>query len=1578
MQWLARNGLDPLLFHGITCTLLLEAGMPFSDRHDRFNGITFALLDCEIPTGMALLPFTNGFEFGASKVRLPSSQFFQERFIKLWDVQLQFTSPLPETREGWPLPFPTALGCVDRTHGEMILCGLRDCVDHKCSLLDTSCHDEAVKRPRRTWRKLQGLVNALRLNQMEVGQADRPPSTRILALHWTNPKDLAASDCCREGSDPGRWLTDSCDPRSGIWMLRPGLPVPAADWKPTVLHALKARLLNELLNQTAVPAHRVLRGNVSTKMPDGFWFSCSAAEVPHMTDQGTWRHCLMWRITIHQLRSLPDQTTPQGIWQAGTLHILTRAPRTQGGSGRIIFAPPATDFGETLVLVLEYAGPAICAYTTLRAKAAQLGCPVRAALDLTELPEDVAPPTNTLRAVFYDGFEEDLPSSLKIIDEEQRSILRAMASSDASVHVINALAGCGKSTLLQCLIALYASLHAVLDVQVAAQECIMITLRTRTLRHEFLQSLLVRNVLRPHQVIFGGRLPEELCDTGLFDDDVAHFERIILAVPAVTEALRQCETLRARLESQHAVCLAAHADGSWIAVGEVTELKSAAKDALRALWAFHEAHYGAEEAAITGICVVMVTTDVGLKLLGKTASPNSPAARVLKKKRSTALIMDEIQRCPSETYLALASHHPTVVAVGDRGQELHPLVSMPRRGPLQVQTFASRARPTFAAELLLSRAAAAPGASDVAAVYHLTQTKRFGNPLARYLARVHPALCSSLKADESLRKLTPVSHVWYEAPCQNWYNLGYFLGSARKRQFQAHDDAWQLSAAVWNDGLFTVLAASILLQLQDEVISRRAEQKGFGADELVVVVCAAIRRVVGPFQLVMNALLESDEVRARFDLGDLQPRHVQVRLPGELTGPSACYTYVLHHPRYRADSQAQWREADLQHHGQQTVDELNYIMESRAEKGLFVFLHRHDQLVPKDSGWRDIQARESVEKDRQLVTRYDTDCNQPERAPIGFSPTSWREAVKMAETQVRYLRQHSHDITQATGLLGEGDGETSLVLQDTLRSLVSGQQEFVLQDERSAKRRGEERNEGPIPLADFGRRAWPRPPVQVFSEDVGPAVMRHMMVELAWRLVDHVAVNIEGKTLCQIAVPLLDPLPGYASPNYGTTASWAAPGAPLLQGFVLCVWAVYASQQNPPAQRTYTMMSVHHKASIQESDEGVTWWARACNTDREAIILLDSDDAELLLQDVHKYRRPHKPKAPPLYCYIGCGVDRQPQCILGLVVRCRDPGLTAAVATTCRILGLNFPGNSPVQVTTDLIATPEEPWAQGVLTNLQGRMSSMWVPWSNYVAQPHRMLDALMAVVANTEPPNFQAVPDVAAAALRVLDVVVIPDEDVPDWGGSSDDEVVVEPEPVPPANMPRPPPSARWIRLGVDLGGVLLPKFPGRSLAKVRSVADVGALVEGAQEWLSEAATHIGPENIYVISYVGSRRLRVLFGEFLVGVFNRVGIPPGNIIFTDAKTGPSGKMVPFLCNSLTHFVDDQIDVLVDIRAGCWERCRNTSPTLVLLPTAWADGSSSDYNRVSADAAASNAGWEIPWNIFPTQSLVDVHPWEWQ
>jgi len=56
--------------------------VPHADRNDRFVGMTFALLEILVPSGMELpAALGEGFEFAPSSCQLASGAFFQMRHI---------------------------------------------------------------------------------------------------------------------------------------------------------------------------------------------------------------------------------------------------------------------------------------------------------------------------------------------------------------------------------------------------------------------------------------------------------------------------------------------------------------------------------------------------------------------------------------------------------------------------------------------------------------------------------------------------------------------------------------------------------------------------------------------------------------------------------------------------------------------------------------------------------------------------------------------------------------------------------------------------------------------------------------------------------------------------------------------------------------------------------------------------------------------------------------------------------------------------------------------------------------------------------------------------------------------------------------------------------------------------------------------------------------------------------------------------------------------------------------------------------------------------------------------------------
>ena len=110
-----------------------------------------------------------------------------------------------------------------------------------------------------------------------------------------------------------------------------------------------------------------------------------------------------------------------------------------------------------------------------------------------------------------------------------------------------------------------------------------------------------------------------------------------------------------------------------------------------------------------------------------------------------------------------------------------------------------------------------------------------------------------------------------------------------------------------------------------------------------------------------------------------------------------------------------------------------------------------------------------------------------------------------------------------------------------------------------------------------------------------------------------------------------------------------------------------------------------------------------------------------------------------------------------------------------------------------------------------------------------------------------------------------------------------------------------------------------------------------GAVEWLAECVANYGAENVFVVSYVQSRRLRELFADFLFaqdGLLHAAGIPRANLAWASSR---SVKCRPCVQSDLCHFIGDQVEALVSIRGARGERRHaRPPPALFLVPTAWA------------------------------------------
>ena len=142
--FLDRNGLGTHLLQDMQLVLFPEFGVPQADRNDRFNGFTMAVLELRVLEGREV-PLQNGLAFSPSRVvRLASGESFRQRFIQICDQRLEFTTPLPQARPGWPLPLDRFLACLTPSAHEAVLEMLTHVVDVMCHGLDEEVSTDAA------------------------------------------------------------------------------------------------------------------------------------------------------------------------------------------------------------------------------------------------------------------------------------------------------------------------------------------------------------------------------------------------------------------------------------------------------------------------------------------------------------------------------------------------------------------------------------------------------------------------------------------------------------------------------------------------------------------------------------------------------------------------------------------------------------------------------------------------------------------------------------------------------------------------------------------------------------------------------------------------------------------------------------------------------------------------------------------------------------------------------------------------------------------------------------------------------------------------------------------------------------------------------------------------------------------------------------------------------------------------------------------------------------------------------------------------------------------------------------------
>jgi hypothetical protein len=148
------------------------------------------------------------------------------------------------------------------------------------------------------------------------------------------------------------------------------------------------------------------------------------------------------------------------------------------------------------MLVTDYQGPLISVFSALQPREVaststpdappprQCSGPVGAILRWTSEPACDA--VNVFHGLFEDYVDfAELPNSLNDrLDPEQRSVLLGIIRSIKAFHVVDALAGTGKSHLARCIINRWVHKWGP-----TSDGFLLVALRTRTLRHEFMESM---------------------------------------------------------------------------------------------------------------------------------------------------------------------------------------------------------------------------------------------------------------------------------------------------------------------------------------------------------------------------------------------------------------------------------------------------------------------------------------------------------------------------------------------------------------------------------------------------------------------------------------------------------------------------------------------------------------------------------------------------------------------------------------------------------------------------------------------------------------------------------------------------------------------------------------------------------------------------------------------------------------------------------------------------------------------------------------------------------------------------------
>ena len=141
---------------------------------------------------------------------------------------------------------------------------------------------------------------------------------------------------------------------------------------------------------------------------------------------------------------------------------------------------------------------------------------------------------------------------------------------------------------------------------------------------------------------------------------------------------------------------------------------------------------------------------------------------------------------------------------------------------------------------------------------------------------------------------------------------------------------------------------------------------------------------------------------------------------------------------------------------------------------------------------------------------------------------------------------------------------------------------------------------------------------------------------------------------------------------------------------MLLVHALFCEAYGDTEEPGLAITSVHHKDSIAKEGDGFTRFSRANPCDGEAVMRTEADVAADLVAraSIHGLGPPlGKPRRSPAYTYFGGGVSRQPTEVtsIGVVIRTRHVGMTAAVVAAIKLVSWCWIGKEHVEFNDDMV-----------------------------------------------------------------------------------------------------------------------------------------------------------------------------------------------------------------------------------------------------------------------------------------------------